>query len=413
MKNDKGILIITITGIVCFLFFYCEKDDVLGPGNQSNDRIVIINDETELTDRVCYSDEEVQIDISGGGQLAKIIDSDDFSLTLVAEVSPPSIDGQDLQATSITLEDDIAIVSYNMRGEQYLGAIDVFTIRRRNRPRLISQALFLDTDINSVSYDDGYVYAAGATGDGSFPDPAVLERILLRRNRLVLDNNQQLPLTSYAGTCVSAPGNTIYTTSGDDGGLFSINQESFTLITSIPLHDARWVDVEEDKVIVVQGTPGQISVYDENDLSSLGTYSFTGADIAESKSTVEVVGENAFIAAGTGGVQVLSVNTGVVVGSVPRPDPASLGLDESVVVTNSVSVDDDLLFISNGEAGVYVAQGDDDFDDIESDEQLEITLLGMLRFEDLQSVNHVAYEDDYLIIASGLGGLKIVEIEED
>ena len=413
MKKYRGILLTTITGVVCFLFLNCEKDDVLGPGNQSNDRIIIINDETELADRVSYSDKEVPIDSSGGGQLAKQLNSDDFSLTLVAEVSPPSINGQDLQATSITMKQNKAIVSYNMRGAQYLGAIDVFNIRRKNRPRLKSQALFLDTDINSVSYDDGYVYAAEATGDGSFPDPAVLEKILLNGNNLVLENNQQLPLTSYAGTGVSAFGNTIFSTSGDDGGLFSFNQESFTLITSIPLHDARWVDVADDKVIVVQGTPGQISVYNESDLSLLGTYSFTGADIAESKSTVEIVGEKAFIAAGTGGVQVLSVNSGVVVGSVPRPDPASLGLDESVVVTNSVSVDDDLLFISNGEAGVYVAQGDDDFDDTGSEEQQEITLLGMLRFEDLQSVNHVAYKSGYLIIASGLGGLKIVEIEED
>ena len=141
------------------------------------------------------------------------------------------------------------------------------------------------------------------------------------------------------------------------------------------------------------------------------TYPFTGANVPESKSTVEVVGGKAFIAAGTGGVQILSVNTGAVVGTVPLPDPASLGLDPSVVVTNAVAVDDDLLFISNGEAGVYVAQGSKHFDQTGSEEQQQITLLGRLRLDDLQSVNHVAYKKKYLIIASGLGGLKTIEIK--
>ncbi len=112
-----------------------------------------------------------------------------------------------------------------------------------------------------------------------------------------------------------------------------------------------------------------------------------------------------------GGVQILSVNTGTVVATVPLPDPASLGLDPSVVVTNAVAVDDDLLFISNGEAGVYVAQGSEDLDETGSEEQQQITLLGRLRLDDLQSVNHVAYKEKYLIIGSGLGGLKTVEIK--
>jgi hypothetical protein len=39
-------------------------------------------------------------------------------------------------------------------------------------------------------------------------------------------------------------------------------------------------------------------------------------------------------------------------------------------------------------------------------------MLGKLRFANLQSVNHVAYssQDGYLIIAAGLGGLKMVKV---
>lgn len=384
------------------------------PGNQSNGRVTITNDQTQLDVRVRYVDADVPIVPAAAGAMATsgraALPPQAFSLRLRAEVLPPAIDGQVLQATAIAMRGDRATVSYNMRGAQYLGAIDVFNISDKSRPKLRSEALFNDTDINSVAIDEGNVYVATATGDPAYAYPAVLEVIKLRSEKLVLEGNQRVPLTSFAATSVVIPAKTIYTTSGNTGALTALDQGTLALTGSIDLFDARWVDVADGKVVVVQGTPGQISVYDEQTLQLLGQYAFTGADIPESKSTVEVIGGKAFIAAGTGGVQILSVNTGAVVGSVPLPDPAALGLDPSVVVTNAVAVDDDLLFISNGEAGVYVAQGSQPFDQTGSEQQQQITLLGRLQFDDLQSVNHVAFKNNYLIIASGLGGLKIVEV---
>ncbi|MFQ6616432.1 MAG: hypothetical protein ACE5HZ_06650 [Fidelibacterota bacterium] len=414
MRESGPILTVVSVTMVCGLFLSCGNEDILGPGDQSNDRIAITNDEGRLEDRVqYYTEQEVTVDSAGTRPLAKRVASQDFSLKLVAEVTPPSIDGQVLQATSVVIKGNRAIISYNMRGEPYLGAIDVFNISKKKTPKLTSEALFNDTDIHSVSFDAGNVYAATATGDPAFSNPAVLEVIRLTGDKLILEGNERIPLASFAGTCIEATEDVIYATSGDDGGLGTFDPSSLDPISAIPLHDARWVDVEDDKVVVVQGTPGQLSVFDENDLTPLGTYSFNGADVAESKSTVEILGGKAFVAGGSGGVQILSVVTGSVVGNIPRPDPDALGLDESVVVTNAVSVDDDLLFISNGEAGVYVAQGSEEFDKTGSEEQQEITVLGKLRFDDLQSVNHVTYKGKYLIVAGGLGGLKIVEIEDD
>lgn len=388
-------------------------------GNLAGDRISITNDEAELSTRVQYLDEDVPVDQTPGGSGVRAPSGQiqalarGFSLRLVAEVSPPSIDGQVLQATSIAMSGNTAIVSYSMRGEPHMGAIDVFDVFTRKTPRLRSQALFSDTDINSVSIHADYVYIAEATAEGAYPYPAVLEQMRLWQNKLVLDDNQRQPLTSYAGTGVLGTGSDVYVTSGDNGALSVFDRPTLTLTNSVALHDARWVDVVGGKVVVVQGTPGRISVFNEGSLELLGSYAFTGADIARSKSTVQVVGEKAFIAAGTGGVQILSINTGKVVGTVPLPDADVLGLDWSGVVTNAVAVDDDLLFISNGIAGVYVAQGSRDFDETGSEEPLEITLLGRLAFDNLEPANHVEYKDNYLIIASGLGGLKTVEITLD
>jgi hypothetical protein len=159
-----------------------------------------------------------------------------------------------------------------------------------------------------------------------------------------------------------------------------------------------------------------LAVFNESNMSSVGTFPFAGATVAQSKSQAELVGGKAFIAAGDSGVQVISASTGFKVGAVPRPNPDSLGLSSAVVVSNAVAIDQDLMFVSNGEAGVYLAQGSQIFSSTGSETQQTITMRGKLRFGNLQSVNHVAYSaggpgnPGLLIIAAGLGGLKIVQV---
>ncbi len=395
-------------------------DATAPPADQSNDRIGITNDEAALASRVTYHDDDITITGSGVGyplssasgpvMSIQAVNTSSLKLKLKAEVSPPTIDGKLLQATSVSIVGDRAVVSYNMRGEEYLGAIDVFDISNKNKPELKSEALFQNADINSVSTLGGLVIAAEATGDAGFEAPAVAEVLFLIGNYLILNDNWRLGLTSYAATSSVVSGGRAYVTSGDAGALVVFDPRDHPVFASVDLHDARWVDVGDGRVVVLQGTPGQISVFDESTMDPVGTFSFTGADIPESKSTLELAGGKAFIAAGTGGVQVLSTSTGTVVGSVARPDPASLGLAPEAVVTNAVALDDDLLFISNGEAGVYVAQGSQNFKDTGSEAQQTITMLGRLQFGTAESVNHVAFKDDYLIIAAGLGGLKIVKV---
>jgi hypothetical protein len=119
------------------------------------------------------------------------------------------------------------------------------------------------------------------------------------------------------------------------------------------------------------------------------------------------VGDHIFIAAGSGGVQVHTLATGTKKAEIPLP---STTLNASVVVSNAVAVDNDLVFISNGEAGVYVAQAAKPIQSIKAADTLSLTMVGKLKFADLQSVNHVIYKGNYLFIAAGLGGLKIVYV---
>ena len=404
--------------IAAVVHFSCGGSEIaLGPGNQANDHISITNDESAIGWRQIDTDVDVPVDDTGVGYAsamgaARPAAAPSFSLKLTTEVLPPTLDGKVLQATSIAMSNNKAVVSYNMRGAEYLGGIDVFLVSNAKNVFLKSEALFNNADVNSVTFNDGYVYTAGATGDGAFPYPAVCEVLgLLNGVNLVLEGNQRAPLTSYAGTSAVFQGSRVYATSGDNGALSVFDPDTLAMTDSFDLHDARWVDVNDGKVVVVQGTPGQISVYDEATMILENSFPFAGANVAESKSTVQVIGGKAIIAAGNNGVQVVSLATGNVLGNVPLPDHIELGLSPDVVVTNAVSAEGDLLFISNGEAGVYVAQVlNTTFDQDWGETPRTITVLGKLRFNALQSVNHVAYKDGLLIVDSGLGGLKVVRL---
>jgi hypothetical protein len=413
-----------LTGMFVLLHSSCT--DFTAPADESDSRTSIVNNPATLAGEVTYYSTPVIVDNTGIGYpsapapsaafsvMKSAASPAAFSLTLVAEVAPPVVAGQTLQATSVSIVSQRAVVSYNMRGNPYIGAIDVFDLSNNNVPVLKSRATFQNTDMSSVFASGTSLYVAEATGDAGFASPAVFEVMQLVGNNLTLLGNRRMALSSFAGTSATATATRAYATSGDNGALFVINPATFTLIDSIHLHDARWVSVAGGKIAVVQGTPGQLAIFNEATLAPMGTWAFTGANIAESKSTVQLVGGKAFIGAGTGGVQILSATTGLVVGSVPRPNGALLTppLPDSVVVTNAASVDANLLFISNGEAGVYVAQGTQAFSATGSETTQTITLLGKLRFANLQSVNHVAYsnQDGYLIIAAGLGGLKLVKV---
>ena len=403
-------------------------DQVLVPDVETDGRLTVMNDEAALGERLTYLEVDVPIDPPSGAPVGGAASPtpgavtaptrSSVKLTLVAELEPPTVDGEVVQATSISPPRRFTFaISYNTRGNPFVGAVDYVINPFGLTPRLISSVVFNDSDVSAVGLDDDWIYAAQATGASGFATPAAIERLTLASSGILLEDNDRFDLTSFAATSVLPLETEVYVTTGDNGHVYALSVSDMSMVGQFALEDARWAahDADNGRIVVVQGTPGRISVFQEGDfpngsMTLLNTFPFPGALVPESKSTVEIVGGKAFIAAGPEGVQVMCLDNGRIVGSVPRPDPGALGLDPSVVVTNAVTVDEDLMFISNGEAGVYVAAGDAEFAGTPCAAPQNITMLGHLRFDDLQSVNHVDYENKRLLIAAGLGGLKIVRV---
>ncbi|MBI2890370.1 MAG: hypothetical protein HYY13_06245 [Nitrospirae bacterium] len=386
--------------------------------------VSVNNDETELAERLSRTDVDVPIEEAAlpaaPGRRAEKDDEgveaekaekkpEGIKLTLVAEVASPFVGGQTLQATSVRLTGNYALVSYNVQGEKFSGAVDVIDIQDPAKPTLVSQALFSDTDVSSVTTKGEQVFAAGATSDPGSSTQAVLQALSIKKGKLGLEGLTRLSLSSFAGTAVAASGDRVYATSGDKGALFSFDRSMLELVKQLDLSDARWVAVAGDEVAVLQGTVGQLSMVDKKSLSLSRELDFKGADVSQSKNTVAIKGGKAFVAAGPSGVQVLELKTGKLLATIPVP--AVKDLDPSVVVTNAASVYGNLVFISNGEAGVYLAQSPKSISKMKSEEAPEFPAQGKLRFSALQSVNHVEYKKKTLIVAAGLGGVKIVKVD--
>ncbi len=373
-------------------------------------RITIVTDPDKLDDRITLEDEDILTDTTGLGKAGDIAA---FNLDLIASVSPPSVDGATVMATSASWNSSFAYISYNLRGSAYAGAVDVIQVQGKGNVKIKGTIAIPGSDINSVYYHNNYVFVAEASAEAAFdPLTSVVERVPATGNdKFDVVGALRTPLQSFVATSVYGDGSNVYVTTGSTGFIYRLDITTMAVQDSAALDDARWVHGDASSIVVLQGTPGRISVRDKTTLAEVATYALPvpSATIAESKSTVEVIGGKALIAAGDGGVKLVNLATGNVVGSIARITGVP-GLTDDKTVSNAVSGAGQYVFVSNGEAGVYVYRASQSLNDLSGDAAVTFTNLGHFKFSSSESVNHVAYDGQFLVVASGLGGIKLLEV---
>lgn len=388
----------------------CFADEAKDLPSGSVDGMTVQNDESGLKDRVTNRNDTIQLDSVSSGTPKRAASAKTLVLTLIAEIAPPVIDGKTLQASSVVLKADYAYVSYNYQGEQYLGGVDIVQIKSGKDAEIRSSVTFNDADVHSVYFDGKDLFMAEGTSNAAFSSPAVLERVGTNGGKLVLaDKRERVALNSYAANSVTVSDKQVYATSGNTGGLHVLGLSGLTSTSVKTLGDARWVDYNDANIVVAQGTPGRLTVLNKSTLAIANTWSFTGADVPEAKTTVRVLGNKALVAAGSGGVKLMSIATGKVVGSVPVPVVS--GLSAELSVANAADGKGDLVYVSNGEAGVYAVQASTDIEKASGEDNITLSVLGKLKFTGAQSVNHVAFDGNTLVVAAGSGGVKIVSVK--
>lgn len=391
----------------------CVEDDGSPSGPSDGRRIKLNNDPNSLNGRVHIADDSTVVPLSGTGDggpdgiivrhtpgsVSAADEGGNVVLMLRAEIDPPVLNDQELRATHVDIVSGFAYVSYNVEGQPYMGGVEVFDVSNPTRPRIISQALFSGTDVSAVAYSNQRIYLAEATTDEGFATPAALEEIFLEGEELT-DSSRRVDLPSYVATGVAVVDGGVYVTSGTgeeaEGGLTILSQQSLEVLVTDIFDDARDVDYNQSEVVVLQGTPGRLRIYNRESGDLVRTFESGGADIPESKSTIEVLHDRVYMAAGNEGMKVVSLTDGSIIDAL---DPVVLeDVDPELTVTNAVTVNEDLVLMANGEAGVYVAALSDD----------GMELLGFMNFEST-SANYVKSQDNVIFVASGMGGLKILE----
>ncbi len=373
------------------------------------ERLILQNNSGDLATRMHFLSEPIALDTTLQDSGLGKVSVNPVELTLIAEVDPPVVDGQTLQATDVYVKSNKAYVSYNMIGEPYLGAVDVFNVRDEEDPELISSLYFLDSDVNGLTFKDNWLYLALATNRSEFDTPAAIEKVRVR-NGVLTEESESFDIPSWAATDVEVSSNHLFVTSGADSGFVTvIRLNNDEVVFSYPVEDARGVDTDGSDVGVVAGTPARLLTFNYQSGELENDYSLSGANIDFSKSTVEIYKRKAVLALGDGGTQIVCLNNGEVIETIAPP--VVQDLDPAVTVANAATTSGKTLYMSNGEAGVFVAWSHDKFNSKDCDVD-DLQMIGSFRFGDLQSVNHVKVDGQYLFIAGGLGGLKILRVRE-
>jgi hypothetical protein len=377
-------------------FISCDNNDDTSKDNQSKENnIEINNDLTSLNNRLDLTNSGV-ITISNNSTSKSLNSnqSSDLPLVQIAEVNPPTdSNGRTLQANHVAVNGNYAYVAYTMRGDAYSGAIDVIDVSDPYKPKLITSALIANTDITALTYSNGNLIIAGATDidkDPTLTNPSIVINMQLSSG-LLTDKYTINKLEGKVTTDVAANSTSYFAVTGDAGSLYKINSSSKAITSKVALADLRTVAVSGDKIVTLSGTKG-VNIYNESTLALQKSFT-TSTDVSGAKRTMDFDGTKLLVSEGYNGLGVYDINSG------SKLQTIGLTTAGEDIVTNAVSVNDGYAFVANGAAGLNVYLSG-----------TQLNLVGTVGITG--SSNYVKSSGNYIYVASGKGGLKIIKMEK-
>lgn len=377
------------------LLISCD-DNNDNKNDQSLDSITITSDQNTLNQRLDYTNSGV-IAIENGSLTGKSAENTvtSFPLVQIAEIKPPvDANGKTLQASHVTVNGNYAYVSYITRGDVYSGAIDVIDVSDPYKPKLVTSALIPNTDITSLTYSNGNLIIGAAKDVDKDPllgsNPAVVFNMPLSSG-LLTDKLTTNYLESRVTTDVAANTSNYFAVTGDNGSLFKISTSTKAVTGKTAMADLRSIALTSDKVVTLSGTKG-VNIYNQTTLALQKSFT-TSTDVSGAKRTMDIDGTKLLVSEGPNGLGVYDINSGSKLQTIAI---ATAGEDN---VTNAVSINDGYAFLANGALGLNVYQPGSQY-----------SLLGSVGIAG--SSNYVKSSGNYIYVASGTGGLKIIKMEK-
>ncbi len=397
-----------ITSLILMGCTFSCSDETTVFQDDLQQNVVIENSEEKLQGSVSYAKSGVlgiveEATITRKGLASKDGDqAGDYPLTLVAQIEPPTYPGRGpITATHVDLDGNFAYVSYNTAGATYFGAIQVINVSDPHKPVVSSQLMYLNADINSVEYENGYVYAVGGV-DAELSATATSNAFVVK----ISCPNGKLSTASgitygfqqgYNANDVLVNGNFVYVTSGKEGTLTAYNKNNMTTANEIPYADLRGVAMSNGNIALLDASSGVRVIS-----SAFQTIKEIPIDTdfgSESKKTIDFQDDRIVVAEAGKGAGIYSYSGGNLLSYIPiliNPE----GVAASDINTNAVAFNEDVILMANGGAGLCLAEKDADNTD----------LYGIIDLEG--STNFVASREDYIFAASGREGLYIIKMNK-
>jgi hypothetical protein len=384
-----------------------SSDNIVSKGMIINNNRNSLNARISLTDNTpayVFGDTAKKTIKSSKGTLSSSV-----TIQLIARLSPPEYNGEVLQASHVRIVDHYAYVTYNTQGPRYLGGVDIVDISSPADPKLVSSVIFINKETNKgkdvSAVDVKYSQSAESntflwiTGADETRDSAFAERYKLNSsNQFESGQSVNFSLKGYVGTDVRFYNDKVYVTSGTGGGL-TILDNQMKEVSFMNLENARSVDVNKDFEIALGGNPGHLynpGIWDKE---------IGGSTDPEAKSILRLYNKFALVALGEEGLKCYDLSSNIpstVISALPRPTVPE-GESPRDYVTNGVSVSNNgWVYIANGAGGMDIAK-------IDTDGQL--TWMGNVNLD--ASVNFVEANANYVFVARGVLGLKILKVTEN
>jgi len=409
-----------------------------------------LDNSEEETDRLSYSDVELSlVDITDadsysrsvpgwtrGDAVARAVSAPGGAvIKLVAEVDPPEdAQGRLLQASHVALSSNgqYAAVGYMLRGDEASGAIDVFNISNPSKPKLQSTHFFPGFDIAAVLVESGSLFLAGQTPDqsGDGRSARVVSLDFSNSGVVSLSSEKSVQLPGYFATDLSREDDVLFVTTGTYSsnqtavGIYALDTETLETSESVTAGypDARSVVSGGSDVAIFEAQYSdpasncRLDIYADGELESapasidLSAYPATAE--AKAKSAYFEDAELYLVAANRSGIAIVDARRGTLKAGIPAPGLAGSLVPPENQSSNAVSMGDaggrDIVLIANGEAGLWV--GDGNLVRAQTTSSTS-SINGSIRFGSGESVNFVASRNTLAVAAVGTGGLKMLTIQ--
>lgn len=350
--------------------------------------------------------------------------SDVVGFLLVGDAQSPSINGQVLSASSVIFENNKAYVTYNLRGEDFGGAIVVYNLSNTMQPTINSQIIFEDVDINIASFkkNTNKIYLGGSH--------RTLGGVIIPVNvdgQGGINTSQTLQVTPIGETPsvngIVQVGNRLIISAGNtNGGFWSLNQGSLGVADYILIDGSKSVAYNNGSgnsnwfTGLIAPSPSQnasLKIWNGGNNPTLANPRTINIGLPAYHQNVEpdydrlgklymFMKKNdniCYVPLGANGMRAFDVSPYSLNTAVVYESPADM---LTIGNTNSVSVDNHYIYLANGADGVLFAKP--------PTSGRIIDVIGIWDNSEYPgSANFVASNNTHVFVAKGKeGGLKIL-----